>query len=663
MFQKIYFTLIFMAIAISLVKGQDFSKEFGKIDKETIEFDAYEIDKDAEAVVLFDIGKSYFVEKSNSFDLVFERTTRIKIRSEAGIKYAEVEIPFYQEGNIYEKVYSIEAYTYNMEDGKLVRNSFDVSNTYDEKKNEYWNVKKFAIPNVKAGSVIEYRYKINSQYKFNFRDWAFQWRIPVIYSEYEVRMIPFYEYTFALQGANKLDVYESYEDKALARNYGSNGGYAEHSYHDMVYKFAMNNVPAFKDEEFITSMNDYVLKINFQLSAIHRLDGTNVDIITTWDGLIKELLRHPDFGKYLKKSERLASKLIDVKKLTQKSEKERVNSVIDYVKSNYSWNNYMSKFASKKPNELIDDKVGNCADINLFTVGLLRSVGIEAYPIILSTRDHGKIKLDYPFSHFFNYVAVLSVVDGVMMLSDASEVLSLNDRIPPRCLNDKALVIRKDKVDWIPLESMFTSDITTYMEMNFDNEALKVDLIKSATEYDALNFRNNYTNNAEKVKQKLSSKNYDIDDSSIKIQNYSDNTKPYKLMYSFTTKPEVVNGKIYLSPFLEESLTDNPFKQRERKYPLDMIYPKKRVLTSTIPIPEGYKVDYLPEDLTIKNELFELNYAVKTLGDKLQVVLNYYFKKPIYQSDKYIKIKYYFHEIVAKGNDKIVLVKSVESDN
>ncbi len=657
MVNKIIFTLFIVALSLLKVNGQNFLKEFGKISKDEIELTEYVLDKDAEAVVLFDIAKSYFVETNNSFDVVFERTTRIKILSEAGIKWAEVEIPFYQEGNIYEEVYEIEASSYNFESEKLIKSSLDASNTYDEKKNEYWNIKKFAIPNVKVGSVIEFRYKINSQNKFNFRDWEFQWKIPVVYSEYVAKMIPFYEYTLILQGATRFDEYESYEDKDLPRHFGSPGPYRDNSFHDMVYKFGMKNIPAFGDEEFISSINDYIIKLDFQLSKIHRLDGTNTEILTTWEDLIKELLKHQDFEKYIAKSERLASKLMEFDGLSQKSENEKFNTVIDYVKSNYTWNNHNDKFASKTPNQLVDDKFGNSADINLFTIGLLKGAGIESYPLILSTTEHGKIKMDYPFSHFFNYVIVLANVDGKIILADATEILSMNDRIPPRCINDKGLIVRKDKVEWIKLDCMFTSDITTSMQINIGENRIFVDLLKTGTEYDGLFFRNSYTDKIDNIKQILSTNNYSLADSTIQVQNYLDRTKPFKLRYGFTTKPEVVNDKIYISPFLQETLTDNPLKQKERKYPIDMVYPKKRIFISTLSIPDGYVVEFKPEDFKINNDLFDLNYAISTNKDNLQVTFAYYFKKPIYQSDDYSKIKYYFNEIVKKGNEKIVLTK------
>ncbi len=655
-------TLLILAQSLITVNGQNFSKEFGKIGKDEIELTEYALDKDAEAVVLFDIAKSYFVKTDYSFDVVFERTTRIKILAESGIKWAEVEIPFYQEEDIYEKIYDVEASSYNFENGSLNKSTFDASNTFDEKKNEYWSIRKFAIPNVKVGSVIEYRYKINSQYKFNFRDWEFQWRIPVVYSEYIAKMIPFFGYTFLLQGADKFDIHESFEDKGHPRHFGSSGTYRDNSYQDMVTKFGMKSVPAFGDEEFISSINDYIIKLDFQLSKTQSLDGRKTEIITTWEDLIKELLKHQNFGKHISKSEKVASKLLDIDALSQKPEIEKFNTILDYVKSNFNWNNHKGKFATKTPNQLVDNKFGNCADINLFTIGLLNSVGIESYPLILSTREHGKIKIDYPFSHFFNYVIVLANVDGKMFLADATEVLCMNDRIPPRCINDKGLIIKKDEVDWIGLDCMFTSGITTYMQMDVKDNNLTVDLLKMATEYDALYYRNNYTDKTDNVKQKISTNNYSINDSSIQIQNYLDRTKPYKLRYGFTTKPEFVNDKIYISPFLQETITENPLKQKERRYPIDMIYPKKRIYSSTLSISEGYQVDYMPEDLTIKNDLFELFYSVKRQQDKLQIAFSYFFKKNIYQSDDYSKIKYYFNEIVKKGNEKIVLKRQEKCD-
>jgi hypothetical protein len=129
------------------------------------------------------------------------------------------------------------------------------------------------------------------------------------------------------------------------------------------------------------------------------------------------------------------------------------------------------------------------------------------------------------------------------------------------------------------------------------------------------------------------------------------------LYYTQTGKAEVLNEKIYLAPFLNENNFDNPLKQNFRTYPVDMIYPKKRKFNSTITIPEGYKVDYLPNAMKINNQLFELNYLVNSNAGKLLISFDYYFKKAVYQPIDYERVKYFFDEVIKKGNEKIVLSK------
>lgn len=52
-----------------------------------------------------------------------------------------------------------------------------------------------------------------------------------------------------------------------------------------------------------------------------------------------------------------------------------------------------------------------------------------------------------------------------------------------------------------------------------------------------------------------------------------------------------------------------------------------------------------------------MEYLVKTDGRKINISFNYYFKNSVYSAKDYSKIKFYFNEIVKKGNEKIVLIK------
>jgi hypothetical protein len=652
------FALVLFVLFFSVCKqtiAQTLSKAYGKVGKDDIELLTYAPDKEAEAIVLFDYGKSYFVDNDGSFDVIFERTTRIKIMSEAGLKWAEIEVPYYHEGYIYESVENVEGNTYNFADGQLKITKLDPSQSQVEKENENWNLKKFAMPDVKVGSIIEYKYKVNSQYVFNLRNWEFQWQIPCIYSEYETRMIPFFTYTWLLQGASKFSDQSSEETKGLERNFRGI------KFNDLSHKYIMKDLPAFHDEGYITSMEDYIIKMDFQLSKIYYPDGTTKDIVTTWPKLIEDLLKSDDFGKYIKKSEKEAKEFLQADSLAVKNTSEKFEYVMNKVKSSFNWNQRRSYAASDKVSDFMKNKVGNCADINLFAIGQLSAAGIEAYPVILSTRDHGKIKVDYPFAHFFNYVIIMANIEGKVVMTDATEPLCQNDRIPTRCINDKGLVINNGDIQWVNLGCSFITSNQTFLNFNqFDsiNHTFMVNMNIASTEYAALSLRNQYGDNIEKMKERINKdEGISLIDSTMKTMNYLESKKPYKMSYSVWANVEMINNKMYCAPFLREVINDNPFKQDSRNYPIDMVYPEKHVYITTLTIPKGYSVEYVPSNIKIANDQIDLDFSVLKSEDKINITFGYFFKKSVYPATDYAKIKYYYNEIVKKGNDKIVLVK------
>jgi hypothetical protein len=578
--------------------SQNITREFGKVSVAELKMDVYEKDTSAEAVVLFDIGKSYFTSREGGFEIIYERITRIKILSEAGLEWGEIEIPYYREGDIYEKVYELSADVYNITDGQVIRTSIDRGNIFKEEINEFWNVQKVVLPEVRPGSVIEYRYKIISQYLFNMRDWNFQWKIPVVYSEYTVKITPFYEYVYILKGTNKFTFQESFVDGGMKLRFGAI------EYNNMVHRFGMENLPAFRDEEFITSINDHIIRMDFQLSKINYPGGGSREIMTTWPEMIKGLIKHDDFGKYIKRSEKLASKALDQMQLEGLSEKEKFNSVMDYVKETFKWNDMHSKYASKSAGNFVKDQFGNSADINLFAVGMLRSAGIEAHPVISSTRNNGFIYKDYPFSQFFNYVLITAVVDGETILADAASLQVANDRIPLKCINKEGLLIHKDEVTWVDLTVKKPSEKMVDLRVRFDESEMLVDVKHTATEYEAVRYRTDYGDDIDHLKSKLNVDGYDLSETSIKIENQNDVNNPWMLSYTLQSDMNYSTEKLLLSPFLNLVLRDNPLKQNSRTYPVDMMYSSKIDYTSRIMIPEGYVVEHIPQNRRMMISIF-----------------------------------------------------------
>jgi hypothetical protein len=650
---KLFFLFSVLISLFFKTQAQEFSHEFGKISQAEIDMKEYDKDKSAEAVVIYDIEKSYFDRNADDqFDIMTFRTKRIKILSEAGIKYSQIEIPIYENNNEFLKVIKIKAVTYNYENNNLIQTELKPENIFTEDEGENWKVEKFAMPNVKAGSIIEISYSTVTSEKFSF-SWNFQSEIPTVYSEFEIKMIPFYEYAWLLQGADKFSSQATYEEKAMISRYH------EITYHDMVNDFVMKDVPAFGDEEYLTTEQDFIMKIFFQLSVIHQYDGFTQKVVTTWPELADGLLDNEYFGKFLNKSKKNAKNAINTDSVKTLPERTRFDYVVNYVKHNFKNNNHIGKYTSQTVPEFIKSKTGNVAEMNLFLTGLLQAVDIDANPVILSTRSHGKVRINYPFEKYFNYVITTAKVDGKYLYADASEINTPTDRIASECINDNALVVKKGKeATWLNLKTSVVSTERVTFKIAFadDHSSFRFDSKNSSTEYVALANRNRFYSDKDKLFDYLT-KHYKVDKSTVSITNAENHDLSYIYSYSADEPTEEINDKIYVSPFMREPMTENPLKQATRNYPIDMNYPEGKVYYSEIAIPKGYKIDFVPENYTFKNELFEIQYTVSAADDKVTVSCNYNFTKTIYPASDYAKIKFYLSQIVQKANEKVVFSK------
>ncbi len=556
--------------------------EFGKLNMDEINMKSYDRDKIAEAVVLYDIGNTYFsYEYEAGFNIIFERTTRIKVLSKAGIKYGEVEVPYFRNDDAHESAYDIDGYTYNLDDNQVKISRLNSENVYVEKVNDNWSLKKFAMPDVKEGSVIEYKYKTSSPFFFNFQDWTFQGKIPEIYSEYTVRMIPFYEYSYIFQGAAKFDYYNNRKD-----NLKKMVGMAE--YVDNIFTFGMRNVPAFRDEDYITSINDYIMKLDFQLAAVHHMNGSTENILTTWPMLIDDLLKDNNFGLYMKSVSKNSGEILGSLDLSAGSLNEKAGRIYDYVKANYNWDGIHGMQTSKTVKEFLKTKTGNTANINLFLCSLLNSAGIYACPVLLSTRDHGRIPREYPFRQFINYVIVMARIDTTDIMLDATEPLSCFGMLPARCINNSGLVVVKDKTQWITLIDQIESEVSDSGHISF-NEALDSTLIDYnllATGHTGLDYRSSYQDDPEEFK-----KEFYTDEMSVKkeisVVNEHAADLPFIHRYSASLPVEMVGDKLLVNPFPGLVPTENPLKLPFRTYPVDMVYKNRHTFYTTLDIPGG----------------------------------------------------------------------------
>lgn len=642
LFAIIYSLLII--VAAGNCYAQDDIAKFGNCSINELQLKNCSFDSIAEAEVLFDVGTLTFDEMLN---ISLERRIRVKVFTKAGLNQAEFAIP-YIKGK--QKISSLKGNTYNLTNGKVEVTSLSTKTAFEEQIADDVYQKKFAMPNVTEGSVFEISYTLISPGIYNMPTWEFQTDIPVLLSKLEATIDPRFRYTHVLTGEKPLDDYEKIV-VFTSPIYINNIPYGREN-----MKFVMRNIPAFKDESFITSANDYIIKLNFQLGAYRKSDASWEPVLNTWPKLCEGLFDAESFGDYIKSCEKAGKNLVIENRLDTMSIFNKCKWIDNYMKTNFEYNDIETFLSRQTCKQLLETKIGSSADLNLMAVGFLRAAGVAVDPVILSTRDHGKIQSAFPYIEAFNYTVALATIDSTLCIIDVTEPLLNFLEVPTRCLNDNGMVVKKDKDEWIDFESTFMSDNRHELELvlNPELDSLQAQVKLTSTGYEALKKRKLFKTNYKKLAENLLGENY-LSYDSITCANLSDTRVPFELNFSRPFEVEQIDGNLLIDPFCGMIITENPFMQPERSYPIDFTYKFSKTFSIKINIPKGYKVLSKPDNFVVNNKKSRIVYTINTSDDSLTIIALYQFKKDVYPAEDYQEIKQYYDQIVSKFNQKIIL--------
>ncbi len=653
--------LFMMLLAFYPCVSQTGIEALPPVKPEDLKPEASLLDPEAGAVILHDIGSTEFIESTNRIKNVFEKTTRIKIITKDGYKYATADIPFYTEKYGSEDIRDFTAVSYTLEDGEIIKTRLTKDDFVEEDINEWWKRKKFTFSNIKEGSIIEYSYKIISPYNVHLRKWYFQHDIPVKKSTYKIGLCPFYNYIVLNMGYIEYDRDTTYIKPFGFTLMGDN-------YKTKIYEWELNNVPAFKKEKYITSAEDYRMKVEFQLESYYGYYGGKFQLMNTWEELIKELDTNDSFGDYMVGNEGLLLKMLDGLKLEDKADYEKARLIHKFVTKNFYWNEISGVYTTQSKRSMINSKTGSVADINLLFVSLLNAAGVEAYPVLISTRKHGRVFYQYPFLNLFNYVAVLIKAEETEFFADATEPLLPLGILPYRCMNQFGLKVKKckkdEKAEFYPLVPALPHKKSTFssLQINTDEEKVNAKILNKTNGYEALRWRKMLKENGEgAVSEKISEKNDVKFLNSLEAKEIDQSDKDLVLTFEVESTLDKIEDKIFIDPFLIAAREENAFKSQQRIYPVDYGYNNDEKLISTINIPAGYNVEYLPENFSTTNaeNTLQFNFVVQHSGGIIQVMSHVKRLKSIYEPEEYDELKEFFDQVVDRQSEKIVLRKAI----
>ena len=135
------------------------------------------------------------------------------------------------------------------------------------------------------------------------------------------------------------------------------------------------------------------------------------------------------------------------------SPEEKLAAIYHWVATSIVWSGKNRLYADKEVNDVLESKTGSNAEISFLLLSMLKSAGIQADPVILSTRDNGKIQDTYPIESQFNYVLAQATIGSQNFLIDATDPVRPMSLLPPKVLNVKGLVVNSDSIKWVQLST------------------------------------------------------------------------------------------------------------------------------------------------------------------------------------------------------------------
>jgi len=667
-------TLILLLLSFTKLVFADHVK-LGKIEADLLEMTVYKQDSNAVAVILNDYGHIYydFQHVAGEPYVLFTRTVRIKILKKEGLKWANWELGFYKGKYSEEELVKVRGYTYNLVGGKVEKTKFSNKIYQNDIHTRYFE-EKFSFSDVKVGSVIDLEYTTRSPYVTSIPDWYFQYEIPVKRSELKVDIPEFYVFNKRVNGyvdlkkANTSTYNESVEIKVEYETDGYSAGTetAVKNYTILITQenLLAENVPAFDEENHITTNESYLSKVEFQFVSFDPIFGSNKNYASTWEQMNRALLIDDDFGEqYLpgSKIHKIIAQNVAEIKTQYESPYDQMIASYELVKNDMNWNEYSTIFIDKSLEDALIDKKGNTADINLILLSFLRDLDIESYPIVTKTQNRGVI---YEVSNRIkemNYVLVLAIIDGKEYLLDATDKDLGAGFIPKRAINNLAWIVDENNSGWYDLQKSLKSKTMEMITATMHEDGkISGSLSCSYSGYEGVKTR-------ELIKSFSSKEEYiedfskdwpDADFKEFTIENIDDPYKPIteKIEVELQNSCIVSGDMIYMNPMLFHPISENPFKQEDRVYPVEYQSLENKVYILNLTTPEGYVIEEHPvnERVVLPDNAAEFTYQYKQVGQTIQIMVSFKINKMVFYADEYEYLRNFYNLVIQKHSNQIV---------
>ncbi len=648
--------LLLFAFQKSLL-AQDPPIEWDIIPKSDLQMTLYPKDPDATAVILCDYGQSHI---SDDFEVEYNRITRIKILNKNGFKWGTFSIPI-RHSQPKEEIYDIKGATYNLDsNGKMITTELSDDDIFKQDLSDDVTLYRFTLPNLKPGCIVQVKYTIDIDNLNYMPNWTFQTSEPTLWSEYRICAPVNMVYAIVYRGyepwfANDVQKVKSYFNGKTADILGAN------SVDCYLSRYVVKDVPAIRDEPFVTTIDDYKNQVNVQLSSYDFYLSGEQHFLKDWKTVISALLDDDSFGGEINVTDNVKKTALNiVKGLT--TDQQKIEAIYNWVSRSIVCNGEDRVTADKDVDDVLESKEGNDAEITFLLISLLKSCGINSSPVILSTRDNGKIWKIYPLVNQFNYVIAMAKADSQTYFLDATDPYRPYNLTPEKMLGVEGLIVKKDTAQWVTFKANNPNFNNVVVNLNLDNNgSISGNMQEFFGNYKSLDIRDNLDGKKDKeLAESLfntESENVSIDSAVVTDKDSIETSFKIQDWFSSLNYAQKYGKMIYLDPLIVNRIKENPFKSAIRHFPVDYGYPRQTMEVINITLPNCFEIKDPPDNKVYRIDNNNVYYEklIQREGNKVQIISKMAIGQDIIQPEDYDKLKKFYSLVVSSESEQLAI--------
>lgn len=651
MYKSTLLSLLATCACVSL-HAQTPDYRFGKVSADELRMTSYDKDPDAEAVYLNE-DCYLFYQIANDITIGFDYRARIKILKPEGTSQADISITYVDDYNFRETVYGIDAVAYNLVDGKIVKTPLKKQYVFTEQLDEYRKIVKFSIPEVREGTVIEYKFRKSSKNITSIPSFRFQHDIPVARSYMYAQIPEFFRFNLNLKGYAKIAIEETTSNGSL----GSGENILTYNVREI--KAKATDIPALKSEAHVWNLNDFRTTLDFELAQIVLPGRPTQSYATSWKD-VNLALEKSSFDTHCRIGNPFKDEVAAIKS-GEGTPEEKIRAVLRLVQSRMKWNEEYRLF-SKGPRAAAGKGTGSSADINFVLMAALRDAGFEVKPVLLSPRHMGRIPYTHPTIDGINaFVVRVTREDGSFAYVDGTNPNSDIDLLPTPLLVDRARVYGvNDQSGWCDLTALARNASTINMVLKLDTDGtLSGEFIEQHTNQPALQISTAY-GNAKSEEEYIEGleKEHGIRIEELNLSGAG--TQRVVRKYKISTQPAGTDEFLYVNATVVPFMSTNKLNAQSRTLPIEFTHPIVYNIRCSLELPEGYTVEELPKGINIFacEDGVNCKYIAQTNGRFVQFSFQYNMKRIIYLPGEFEHLNTFFGMVTDLSNSQIVIRKT-----